>query len=45
VTELAYQTSVGVIAQKIDDRSRGDIDGIAEVLDSSAGKKTRLSSA
>jgi DNA gyrase subunit A len=43
VTELAYQTSVGVIAQKIDDLVKaGDIEGIAEVLDSSAGKKTRL---
>src|SRR5271155_3700228 len=43
VTELAYQTSVGVIAQKIDDLVKsGDLDGIAEVLDSSAGKKTRL---
>jgi DNA gyrase subunit A len=43
VTELAYQTSVGVIAQKIDDLVKsGDLDGISEVLDSSAGKKTRL---
>jgi DNA gyrase subunit A len=43
VTELPYQTSVGVIAQKIDDLVKsGDLDGIAEVLDSSAGKKTRL---
>ena len=43
VTELPYQTSVGVIAQKIDELVKtGDLDGIAEVLDSSAGKKTRL---
>jgi DNA gyrase subunit A len=43
VTELPYQTSVPVIAQKIDDLVRsGDVDGIAEVIDSSAGKKTRL---
>ncbi len=43
VTELPYQTSVGVIAQKIDDLVKtGDLDGIAEVLDSSAGKQTRL---
>jgi DNA gyrase subunit A len=43
VSELAYQTSVGVIAQKIDDLVKsGEIDGIAEVLDSSAGKQTRL---
>ena len=43
VTELPYQTSVPVIAQKIDDLVKsGEVDGIAEVLDSSAGKKTRL---
>jgi DNA gyrase subunit A len=43
VTELPYQTSVPVIHQKIDDLVRaGDIDGIAEVLDSSAGRQTRL---
>ncbi len=43
VTELPYQTSVGVISQKIDDLVKtGELDGIAEVLDSSAGKKTRL---
>ncbi|HUZ11182.1 MAG TPA: DNA gyrase subunit A [Acidimicrobiales bacterium] len=43
VTELPYQTSVGVIAQKIDDLVKsGEVDGIAEVLDSSAGKQTRL---
>ncbi len=43
VTELPYQTSVGVIAQKIDDLVKsGDLDGISEVLDSSAGKQTRL---
>jgi DNA gyrase subunit A len=43
VTELAYQTSVGVIAQKIDDLVKsGELDGIAEVQDLSAGKKTRL---
>ncbi|MGH9081981.1 MAG: DNA gyrase subunit A [Acidimicrobiales bacterium] len=43
VTELPYQTSVPVIAQKIDDLVKaGEVEGIAEVLDSSAGKKTRL---
>ena len=43
VTELPYQTSVPVIHQKIDDLVRsGEIDGIAEVLDSSAGRRTRL---
>ena len=43
VTELPCQTSVPVIHQKIDDLVRaGDIDGIAEVLDSSAGRQTRL---
>ncbi len=43
VTELPYQTSVPVISQKIDDLVKsGDVDGIAEVLDSSAGQKTRL---
>ncbi|MDA8309258.1 MAG: DNA gyrase subunit A [Actinomycetota bacterium] len=43
VTEIPYQTSVPVISQKIDDLVRaGEIEGIAEVLDSSAGKKTRL---
>ncbi|MGH8980078.1 MAG: DNA gyrase subunit A [Acidimicrobiales bacterium] len=43
VTELPYQTSVPVIHQKIDDLVRaGDVDGIAEVLDSSAGRQTRL---
>ncbi|MGC8471029.1 MAG: DNA gyrase subunit A [Acidimicrobiales bacterium] len=43
VTEIPYQTSVPVISQKIDDLVRsGEVEGIAEVLDSSAGKKTRL---
>jgi len=43
VTELPYQTSVPVIAQKIDDLVRaGEVDGIADVLDSSAERKTRL---
>jgi len=43
VTELPYQTSVQVISQKIDELVKsGDLDGIAEVLDSSAGKQTRL---
>src|SRR5579883_371373 len=43
VTELPYQTSVGAIAQKIDDLVKsGEIEGIAEVLDSSASKQTRL---
>ena len=43
VTELPYQTSVPVIAQKIDDLVKsGELDGIAEVLDSSAARQTRL---
>ncbi len=43
VTELPYQTSVPVISQKIDDLVRaGEVDGIAEVLDSSANRQTRL---
>ncbi len=43
VTEIPYQTSVVVISQKIDDLVRsGEIDGIAEVLDSSANRQTRL---
>jgi DNA gyrase subunit A len=43
VTEIPYQTSVPVISQKIDDLVRaGEIDGIAEVLDSSANRQTRL---
>ncbi|MGH9088843.1 MAG: DNA gyrase subunit A [Acidimicrobiales bacterium] len=43
VTELPYQTSVQAIVQKIDDLVRsGEVEGIAEALDSSAGKQTRL---
>ncbi len=43
VTEIPYQTSVQVISQKIDDLVRaGEVDGIAEVLDSSANRQTRL---
>ncbi len=43
VTELPYQTSVPVILQKIHDLARsGEVDGIAEAIDSSAGKQTRL---
>jgi DNA gyrase subunit A len=43
VTEIPYQTSVPVILQKIDDLVRaGEIDGISEAIDSSAGRQTRL---
>jgi DNA gyrase subunit A len=43
VTELPYQTSVQVISQKIDDLVKtGELDGIAELTDSSAEQKTRL---
>ncbi|HMD46769.1 MAG TPA: DNA gyrase subunit A [Acidimicrobiales bacterium] len=43
VTELPYQTSVSGIAQKIGELVRsGEVEGIREVLDSSAEKQTRL---
>ncbi|MGH8994656.1 MAG: DNA gyrase subunit A [Acidimicrobiales bacterium] len=43
VTQLAYQTSVEVIEQKIHDLVRaGDLDGIAEVQNDSAARKPRL---
>ncbi|MGH9007898.1 MAG: DNA gyrase subunit A, partial [Acidimicrobiales bacterium] len=43
VTQLAYQTSVEVIEQKIHDLVRsGDLEGIAEVQNDSAARKPRL---
>jgi DNA gyrase subunit A len=43
VTEFPYQTSVEVIEQKISDLVRaGELDGIREVLNSSANQKPRL---
>jgi DNA gyrase subunit A len=43
VTELPFQTSVEVVEQKIHDLVRsGDIDGIAEVQNDSAARKSRL---
>src|SRR6202453_1928175 len=43
VTELPYQTSVEVIEQKISDLVRaGELDGIKEVLNSSANQQPRL---
>jgi DNA gyrase subunit A len=43
VTEMPYQTSIASVAKKIEDLVRaGDLDGIAEAQDDSAGGKTRL---
>ena len=43
MTELPYQTSVEVIEQKITDLVRsGDLDGISEVRNASAGQQPRL---
>ena len=43
VTELPFQTSVEVIEEKIDDLVRsGEIEGIADVQNDSAARKTRL---
>ncbi len=43
VTEMPYQTSVATVSKKIEELVRsGDLDGIAEVQDDSAGGKTRL---
>ncbi len=43
VTELPYQTSVEVVEQKIHDLVKaGDLDGIAEAQNDSAGRKHRL---
>src|SRR6202789_4523200 len=43
VTELPYQTSVPVIEEKIDDLVRsGEIEGIADVQNDSAARRTRL---
>jgi DNA gyrase subunit A len=43
VTEMPYQTSIASVSKRIEDLVRsGDLDGIAEVQDDSAGGKTRL---
>jgi DNA gyrase subunit A len=43
VTEMPYQTSIASVSKKIEDLVRaGDLDGIAELQDDSAGGKTRL---
>ena len=43
VTEMPYQTSVEVVEQKIHDLVKsGEVDGIADTQNDSAGKKTRL---
>jgi len=43
VTEMPYQTSVEVVEQKIHDLVRaGDLEGISEVQNDSAARKTRL---
>jgi DNA gyrase subunit A len=43
VTEIPYQTSVEVIAQKIVELVRsGDLEGISDVQDDTASRKTRL---
>ncbi len=43
VSEMPYQTSVASVSKRIEELVRaGDLDGIAEVQDDSAGGKTRL---
>ncbi len=43
VSEMPYQTSIASVSKKIEELVRsGDLDGIAEVQDDSAGGKTRL---
>ncbi|MGO9028383.1 MAG: DNA gyrase subunit A [Acidimicrobiales bacterium] len=43
VSEMPYQTSIASVSKKIEDLVRaGDLDGIAEAQDDSAGGKTRL---
>ncbi len=43
VSEMPYQTSIATVSKKIEDLVRaGDLDGIAEAQDDSAGGKTRL---
>jgi DNA gyrase subunit A len=43
VTEMPYQTSIASVSKKIEDLVRaGDLDGIAELQDDSAGGETRL---
>ena len=43
VSEMPYQTSIASVSKRIEDLVRsGDLDGIAEVQDDSAGGKTRL---
>ena len=43
VSEMPYQASIAAVSKKIEESVRtGDLDGIAEVQDDSAGGKTRL---
>ena len=43
VSQMPYQTSIASVSKRIEDLVRsGDLDGIAEVQDDSAGGKTRL---
>jgi DNA gyrase subunit A len=43
VSEMPYQTSIASVSKRIEDLVRaGDLDGIAELQDDSAGGKTRL---
>ncbi len=43
VSEMPYQTSIAAVSKRIEELVRaGDLDGIAEVQDDSAGGKTRL---
>ena len=43
VTEMPYQTSIASVSKRIEDLVRaGDLDGIAELQDDSAGGETRL---
>src|ERR1700733_1322474 len=43
VTEMPYQTSIAAVSKRIEDLVRaGDLDGIAEIQDDSAGGKPRL---
>jgi DNA gyrase subunit A len=43
VTEMPYQTSIASVSKKIEDLVKaGDLDGIAELQDDSAGGETRL---
>jgi len=43
VSQMPYQTSIAAVSKRIEDLVRsGDLDGIAEVQDDSAGGRTRL---